>query len=676
MVEVFTWGGGETLAFVFNAVAALTGSDDIRVLMRITLATIAIISALQVGFTGKLVAMNRVLLAAFLFIAAIESKVDVQITDKVRTASSSSVSNVPLGLALPAHYFSTVGNWAADAFETVFSLPNDLKFQGNGLVMAQKLLRDTARTEIADTRIAYNVSEFTQSCIYYGALAGWFDWDELVKQDDIWTFLNGQMGGLIFTHHKKKGATISLISCADAYTEIDKEWNVATTQTMKVMGMKTYPKETEAVALTKMISVLPQSFNTIANISKSAGDNLQQVFMVNAIRDGVFGVADKTGFSDSAALQSFATSVAQVKQRATYETLGDMASQTLAMLRNLYESFIYGTFVLVVFLVMISLNINKPLIMYLKSIAWLQIWPLLYTILNYISTIYAGDATTAVATPPSDFGAVGAVSSQVFAIITASAIAQENRLYAAMAGYMTWTIPAFSWSLIVGGSYAAAQVASAVGNIAQSTGKSTAETTSMGNIDYSNFKANNTSLNAKNTSPINTFGTSTSSNFDGSTTKMSAGGRVSTDYSPMISKTPTSMNMSSGVSSAAKSMVQQSQQVATDSGMAFSHGVSSNFQQKADYLHSHGNQWSNAVQASMGMSKEQFNQSQQAYNDIGSFAQKHGISRGQATELMANLNISGAMGQKFAAKAGLGGQGKTTAGYNNMMEEAKSLSNP
>ena len=123
-------------------------------------------------------------------------KADVIVTDRIDATQSGVVSNVPLGLAATAGTFSLVGDWLTRSYETVFSLPNDLRYHESGMLFGQYLVEASTRFEITDQRLAANLSELWQACVFYDILLGLYGWEDLFaapQHPDV--SVSGQMAG-------------------------------------------------------------------------------------------------------------------------------------------------------------------------------------------------------------------------------------------------------------------------------------------------------------------------------------------------------------------------------------------------------------------------------------------------------------------------------------------------
>jgi len=128
MQEIFTYGNGVMIGELIQAVAALVATDDYLKLVRLVFVITTAVVAIQIIWSGRFTATGRLFAIILMMNAAILTTTDVQITDRVNSANDSVVADVPVGLAGPLAIFTAIGDWATQAFETTFSMPNDLRY--------------------------------------------------------------------------------------------------------------------------------------------------------------------------------------------------------------------------------------------------------------------------------------------------------------------------------------------------------------------------------------------------------------------------------------------------------------------------------------------------------------------------------------------------------------------
>ena len=479
MVEVFTYGNGVMLGLLFQAVAALTATPDYLALIRVIFTISTLVVMIEIVWTARFKATGRLFTIIILMNGAILTTTDVTITDRVNAANDSLVADVPAGLAAPLALSTAIGDWATGAFETVFAMPNDLRYRSNGLLFASRIVEATTQFEITDSRMANNLAEFAQGCIYYGIMANWFSLDTVMESGNIWASLPAaSFGNAIFVNYEDAAGNVTMQGCKSVRALIEVDWAAAIDQMNSVYGQRLFPQYAEADAKARLLSSVPQSYAFMAGIASNAADIVRQNAMVNSMRRSFTNLANNAGAPGAA--QDYALAQAEAQQRTTYSTLGAMAGRMMSLFSNVLETLIYGIFPIAFIFILIALMQGKAILMFLKLLFWLQLWPPMFAVLNFAMASYAAEATTAAA-----MTAGGGAS--VLNMMTYTGMRAVNSDMSAMAGYLSWMIPMFSWAIVSGSGFAAAQMAASLGSVAQSSGSSAAGAVSSGNVSLGNY---------------------------------------------------------------------------------------------------------------------------------------------------------------------------------------------
>jgi conjugal transfer mating pair stabilization protein TraG len=132
----------------------------------------------------------------------------------------------------------------------------------------------------------------------------------------------------------------------------------------------------------------------------------------------------------------------------SFLTMGKVAEQALPLVRNVIEAIIYAVFpfVFLLFLLAQGRGLGLALKSFVLSLVWIQLWPPLYAILNYVATLASAKNLEAAAR-------MGA-STQGLALETASSIYHGAISDQAVAGYMVISIPIIATAIIKGGEVA------------------------------------------------------------------------------------------------------------------------------------------------------------------------------------------------------------------------------
>nr|WP_269153524.1 conjugal transfer protein TraG N-terminal domain-containing protein [Pseudomonas carnis] len=130
------------------------------------------------------------------------------------------------------------------------------------------------------------------------------------------------------------------------------------------------------------------------------------------------------------------------QQNAAWINAGKVAEQTLPMLRNVIEALMYALFPILVLLLMLTGGRETLMALkgYISVLIWIQLWPPLYAVLNYMATIYAAYDLAAAA----DLG--GGLKG--LTLQTASTIYSRTLSGEAIVGYLVLSIPLIAWAAV------------------------------------------------------------------------------------------------------------------------------------------------------------------------------------------------------------------------------------
>ena len=198
--------------------------------------------------------------------------------------------------------------------------------------------------------------------------------------------------------------------------------------------------------------------------------------------------------TDVLSKSNFAKKRAYDQQQSTYRTLGALASNGLVTMRIVFEALIYASFVFI-----LPLSLFTGGLKYLFNWAWLtiwiQLWPPLYTILNYVMLLAAR----------AKFGGWFSgldVSHQGLSLFTSIGMQNLNDEIFALAGFLGASVPYLSFILLKGGISSFVQLASSLTSPAQNAASSAAAEQTSGNYSFANTSFGQTSF--QNTSAFQT----------------------------------------------------------------------------------------------------------------------------------------------------------------------------
>jgi conjugal transfer mating pair stabilization protein TraG len=246
-----------------------------------------------------------------------------------------------------------------------------------------------------------------------------------------------------FTTLTSAGGSITVDTCPNAYTNLNGRLPAQLTRIQGKLAFQLNPTLPAAAANAAIAGQIQQAYlkNSIATAAATAADLIRQNAVLNAINDTSNIIGQKV--NDPAAMVlavGRAQSVAQ--QNAAWLNAGKVAEQALPVFRNVIEAITYALFPLLVLLMLLTSGRETMLAFkgYAAVLIWIQLWPPLYAVLNYMASIYAAYDLAAAA----DLGSgAKALSLQTASTIYSRAISGE-----AVVGYLAISIPFIAWAAL------------------------------------------------------------------------------------------------------------------------------------------------------------------------------------------------------------------------------------
>ncbi|WP_096619581.1 conjugal transfer protein TraG N-terminal domain-containing protein [Candidatus Enterovibrio altilux] len=138
--------------------------------------------------------------------------------------------------------------------------------------------------------------------------------------------------------------------------------------------------------------------------------------------------------------------------------MGKLAKRMLSIMRNIFEAFIYVIFPIVMLLAMLPVA-GKVLMGYIKVLFWINMWPPLYAVLHFTMSYYGQNAASAAVVQAGSSFPIG------LSVMTNTGLGHVLSDYAAIAGYLSLSIPMIAWMMV---SQSGAMMAGLAGRLMQS----------------------------------------------------------------------------------------------------------------------------------------------------------------------------------------------------------------
>ena len=516
-MEIYSIGGGEILYEVLKSVALCLngGSGTLTAMLRIGGLCGVFIAYYIILYKNPLEVIRTwgipvLMMVNLLFVPT----TTVWIKDTI-TRYTYKIDRVPYGLALFASCTSKLGHALTGIVEQSFSLPDDMSYQKNGMLFGSDIMERAKTFRITNQNFKENMRNFIGQCVKYDIMLNRkYSFDDLRNTNDIW--------GLITSNPSKnrgifwipiEGGQSLFVTCEGAVQKFNQVWNAELDRTFSVLGRKFFTgrfignsgsnsqklrmdSQLENALKNEAKSNLLNITSYLGDMAASAEETLRQSLMITAIGDAASENSKAAGnavtYAETRALQ---------QQNNTFDTIGKLATKLLPIMKAVIEALAYACFIFVIPLCMVP-NGYKFLINWGAVLIWLQTWPLVYAVLNFIMNIAARASTL------SEIGTAGGLT-----IANYIGVSDANAEIKLIAGYLAMSIPFICIAVVKGVGTFVHLASQLTGTSMQAASAAAGEVTS-GNFSFGNISMGNTSLD--NMSQLNR-------NFSSS---LSAGGHI------------------------------------------------------------------------------------------------------------------------------------------------------
>lgn len=563
MWDVYTIGGIELLPDIFNGIAALLGGGLLSSAVKISALVGLIWMVFRVAFgTGWDEGLKWFAVMNVIFQGLLLPTVTVRIVDRLVPSNPGvAVAGVPLGLGVFASMTSQLGDKLTQEFETVFSLPDDMRFQKNGMMFGNGLIAAMRQVQIPSAEFAGNIREFMNQCVFYDIMLGHIPLDEMKRADNLWTFLTSTYPPSPARSFKlSQGGVESIVTCQDGATTLNGMWNGQIDEGITLFGRQIFPGKTDMEARALLLSTLPIAHEYLIGASRTAAQALQQSMMINATNAALEDFVAQS--ANSAALSAYAAARADAATESAYRTIARQAEQWVPLLRVVLEILFYGIFPLVIVISILPAVGPKVIFNYLMAFMWLQSWPPLYAILHRAMMGHAAGRLTP----------LGGISDgdPAITMVTQAGIGAVTDDVAVLAGYLTMSVP-FIAMAVVRGATAVMGLATSALAVGQRAASQAADEATTGNLSAGNTSFDNHSFNTLQGRRIHsapsfqTHGLS-QSRADGATEAWSDSGRYM--LNAQMSNFGTDIGLSREISSSMRRAAGESMRVAEQQSVA------------------------------------------------------------------------------------------------------------
>ncbi|ECF6571780.1 conjugal transfer mating pair stabilization protein TraG [Salmonella enterica] len=633
---IYTVAGGAWFQDTLNGVAAFFNSRAGDSLIAMATAVSVIVGAATYIRTRNI--MDLVKWAGFyvLVIAVlVGDKRNVQIIDLSEPAAIYQVDNVPTGLAAPASLITRIGAGMAQVYDFVFARPDALTYSKTGMLFGAQLAAGSSDFRFSEPEIQRMFSDYVHNCVVGDImLNNKYSIGDLMNSTDPYALIFSKPSPLRGLYDKNR----NFLTCEQATTKIN-------TDSSDISGRNMFPflqqvlnrmhgftnqvfGPTNGASTALFTEMLGDSYNYFHGNSMTSTEIIRKNVVMNGLRSGLESFSAQNG--DTAGLVNTATQTSMAKMRMSQATSASIAANTLPVMHSVLLGMTMALFPVLIVLAVVS-SLSWTIIKgYIYTIAYLQMWPILFSILNHAMNFYLQGKLNGTAVTLATFDQVQNTYSDI----------------GTTAGWLALSIPFIAWGMVKGLGQVVSQAGNYLGQTLQSASTQSSSQAIDGNWSYNNMTTGNVQGNKWDTNYSHREGHMTNQLESGATKTLTSSGQQVFNNAESISKLPVDIMLGK----TATSSWQKQQRDAISEAQSLSNSLS----QTSSLATSQLNQWSqqrgNSDTTVSGTDTSTNSNLTKALNTIQSIGSRY--ARDENTTLAEGIRAAATKSQDMSAGAG------------------------
>ncbi|WP_320705074.1 conjugal transfer mating-pair stabilization protein TraG, partial [Enterobacter asburiae] len=265
--------------------------------------------------------------------------------------------------------------------------------------------------------------------------------------------------------------------------------------------------------------------------SMTSTEIIRKNVVMNGLRSGLESFSADSG--DTAGLVNTATQTSMAKMRLSQATSASIAANTLPVMHSVLLGMTMALFPVLIVLAIVS-SLSWTIIKgYIYTIAYLQMWPILFSILNHAMNFYLQGKLKGTAVTLATFDQVQNTYSDI----------------GTTAGWLALSIPFIAWGMVKGLGQVVSQAGNYLGQTLQSASTQSSSQAVDGNWSYNNMSTGNVQGNKWDTNYSHREGHMTNQLESGATKTLTTSGQQVFNNAESISKLPVDITLGSTASS-------------------------------------------------------------------------------------------------------------------------------
>lgn len=640
---VYVMAGGAYMAQVFNGVATMVGTSAWDSMMRIVM-LISGMSALAVYMRSH---DPKELVKFVAFIILITSvllipKRSVQIIDRSDPTGVYRVDNVPLGLAVPAKFITSIGTDITEIYERLFHLPDSLMYSKTGMLYGADLVGHASDIMTVNGDLAELMGMYVKNCVIGDIMINHkYSFQELMNSRDPYTLIFRQpspLRGVMVPYGNSEAQQQGFWTCE----------MLAKNVLMPKLGIDTSPGgKTWEYTVRRLFggapnanvlygTLLGDSYNYYYQGAQTASQLMRTSVVMNALRSGFSAYSAQSG--DAASLVNLSSTSSYNKMRLSWATSGSIGVKFLPLMNTILLALIFALFPITILLATIHALTIGMLKNYIFSIIYLQSWPPMFAILNSAASFYLR----------------GKTGGMEFNLANLTSVQSMHSDIGLVAGWLTLSIPFIAYGIVKGMGSVVSQAGNYLGTAINSSATASSSQAADGTWAFNNMQTDNVSGNKWDTNYSHREGQTTQQLASGASVTQTASGQMVYDSSTAMSRLPVSIKGSDVTASTLQDMARRADVQASSAQHGYQSSVNSGWNQLSQFSTQTGNSATLSSGTDSGMTANQSQAVAKMQNAVSTVAKNQGISKREAYEMLMNNQVSSGYGYGGKVSGGLG----------------------
>ncbi len=400
--SIYTYGGGELLHGVINGIALLFQSNNpyftsvgtFAALLGVIGAGIHAIPRASFPIVFKEWFMPTILISTLLF----GPKTAVHIIDEVDPHHKyEKIDGVPIGISAIGSLFSTISKHATETVETAFFTSEANRMSKVGPMFAAQLVHQARLITIKDPITRENLKDFVRQCYAWPYVFGNITPGKkaALESTSILDFIAQNPHPGLGIYWRESNGTTSFKSCAQCLQPVRESLTLETQNAFMILASSLLPGQSRSVdeeASARLKQYMGEAWTTIAKGSSNAAEVIQQELMINSYKEMLADKRDELGLGRfDSNLIHLNTMRGQASQNASFLSVTSLVGQNLP---HMHASFFAIALILFALIAPWTFAMGgfQLIKIWLKVMASIAIWPVLYAVLSCIGTMWAAKA--------------------------------------------------------------------------------------------------------------------------------------------------------------------------------------------------------------------------------------------------------------------------------------------